>query len=120
LLLEIQNVRQIKDEGHRRWFTDDYFELILWYDDKDLIRGFQLCYDRFKMEKVLTWKRETGYTHDNVDDGEIPGQHKKTPILIKDGIFNRDKIAERFKKESAELDIDISKFVYDKLLEYRF
>ena len=34
MLTEIQNARQIAGEGVRRWFTDDYFDLIVWYGEE--------------------------------------------------------------------------------------
>lgn len=36
-LVENKNVRQRKDEGVRRWFLDDYFDFIVWYNkDKEI------------------------------------------------------------------------------------
>jgi len=40
MLGEIRNVRQIEGEGTRRWFTDRYFDLIVWYDDSGSLTGF--------------------------------------------------------------------------------
>jgi len=46
MLREVPNVRQIKGESKRRWFSDDYFDLIIWLDETDEIVGFQLGRDR--------------------------------------------------------------------------
>jgi hypothetical protein len=47
MLTEVQNTRQIKNEGRRRWFTDSDFDLIVWYEaDSSSIAGFQLCYEK--------------------------------------------------------------------------
>ena len=46
MLSEIKNARQVPGEGKRRWFRDDDFDLIIWYDDSDTVFGFQLCYDK--------------------------------------------------------------------------
>jgi hypothetical protein len=47
MLNEIANPRQIPGEGPRRWFTDSYFDLIVWYQGaSSSIAGFQLCYDK--------------------------------------------------------------------------
>jgi hypothetical protein len=55
-----------------------------------------------------------------VDDGETDAlSHKKTPVLIADGIFENEIIAGRFKEETAEIDPAVTAFVYDKLMEYR-
>ena len=46
MLTEFKGVRQREEEGIRRWFFDDYFDLIIWYDNNHQIEGFQLCYDK--------------------------------------------------------------------------
>ncbi len=42
MIVEKKDARQIENEGFRRWFTDDFFDLIVWYENKE-ITGFQLC-----------------------------------------------------------------------------
>ena len=118
MLKEVGKVRQVRNEGPRRWFADSYFDLVVWYDDSDNIIGFQLCYDKTKNERALTWQSEGGFHHDRIDDGEVPFRIKRTPIIVKDGVFEKRKIAERFKKESSELDQDLANFVYEKISEY--
>jgi len=45
-MLKELNVAQKEEDIFRRWFKDDYFDLIVWYNRNDYsIRGFQLCYD---------------------------------------------------------------------------
>lgn len=118
MLKEEKNVRQYQGEGRRRWFYDNYFDLITWHDAKDDISGFQLCYDKGGSERVLTWQKSKGYSHNKIDDGEVPGEHKKTPILVVDGKFNKSAIAEKFGRDSKEIDKNIAKFVYKKLLHH--
>jgi len=118
LLAEINNIRQIPGEPRRRWFTDIYFDLIVWFE-ADTILGFQLCYDKGKNEHALTWKSSMAYAHNRVDDGEEnPGHYKATPILMADGSFDNRMIADRFIIESAEIDLTISLFVFDKLIRF--
>ncbi|MGA2478014.1 MAG: hypothetical protein ABSG63_04605 [Spirochaetia bacterium] len=118
MLAEIQNTRQVAGEGFRRWFTDDYFDLIVWYGNDNALLGFQLCYDKQRQERALTWTTEHGFQHNRIDAGEVPGHAKMTPLIIADGAFNRDPVAERFRRESAALDPVIATFVYAKLKEY--
>ncbi len=119
MLKEYMNVRQIAGESKRRWFSDEYFDLVVWLDEREDIVGFQLCYDIVKGQRALTWHEETGFSHHRVDDGENrPGKLKATPILIPDGRFEYQEIAEKFKKESKNIEKWISKFVYKKLMEY--
>jgi len=118
MLTEVPNARQIKGESKRRWFSDDYFDLIIWLDETDEIVGFQLCYDKYGNERALTWRKQVGYVHERVDDGEHrPGKMKATPILVLDGQFEHEKIASVFKEESSEIEERISKLVYEKISE---
>ncbi len=119
MLQECEHVRQIDDETPRRWFNDDYFDLIIWCDDADDITGFQLCYDVSRQSHAIHWRLEAGFAHYRVDDGESrPGKIKSTPILMKDGLFDAVRIAERFRQESREIDQRIAQFVYATLLKY--
>jgi hypothetical protein len=118
MLAEIENPRQVAGEGFRRWFTDEEFDLIVWYDDDRALVGFQLCYDKQNKERALTWTIEHGFQHNRIDAGEVPGRAKMTPLIIADGSFSRDPVAERFRRESAGLDPAIAVFVYRKLKEY--
>jgi hypothetical protein len=116
MLKEYTNVQQINGEPKRRWFENDYFDLIVWYADDDEIFGFQLCYDKDTIEKALTWKKSTGYTHRRIDTGEYSAmQYPASPTLEKDGLFRKRKIADRFLKESAEIDPRIRMFVLKKI-----
>ena len=118
MLTEEKNVRQIPGEGLRRWFFDNFFDLIIWYEENKEIKGFQLCYDKLGKEKVFTWMKAGGYSHDEIDSGEVPGEHKKTPILVADGPFDKDSIGRRFLDESAHLESNLRELVYQKIREH--
>ncbi|MFH0975351.1 MAG: hypothetical protein V1874_06175 [Spirochaetota bacterium] len=119
MLKETANVQQIDGEHKRRWFWSDYFDLIVWISDENNIMGFQLCYDIRKNQRVLTWKKETGFSHDKIDDGESQsGKHKASPILTADGIFEKENVSAAFRNESRDIDKQIADFVYSKILEY--
>ncbi len=119
MLLEFKNVYQPEAEPKRRWFCDDFFDLIVWYDESNKIFGFQLCYDKPKNQKAVTWIRPMAYFHVRVDDGENrPGHYKAAPMLAANGVFDHAKIAQRFNEESALLDPTIARLVLEKLLRY--
>jgi len=121
MLHEVQNARQVEGEGFRRWFTDQYLDLIVWYAGDDAshpIEGFQLCYDKAVKERALTWRRNRGFLHEKVDDGEVMFAAKMTPVLVPDGLFDARLIASRFKAESGEIDGRIAKLVLDTLARY--
>jgi hypothetical protein len=115
MLQESEYVRQITGEPKRRWFSDDYFDLIVWVDESNIILNFQLCYDKKGHPRVLNWQAES-YAHLGIDDGEgRTGKPKATPILIPDGTFNRDGIVEAFEKACFNMDTKVSKFILDKI-----
>jgi hypothetical protein len=120
MLKEWQSVRQVPEDGYRRWFTDHDFDLIIWYPDEKQkeITGFQLCYDKSRHERALTWKKSEGYLHNKVDDGDITFGNKRTPILVPDGVFAREKVRDLFLKAAKEVDSDIVSFVVAKLEKF--
>ena len=80
MLKEYLQVRQIEGESKRRWFSDDYFDLIVWFDEQDEITGFQLCYDIHHVQRAVTWQKDSGFSHHKIDDGENrPGKAKASP-----------------------------------------
>jgi hypothetical protein len=118
LLAEIKHVRQVSNEGFRRWFTDEYFDLIVWYTGAE-VTGFQLCYDKGERERALTWRRPGRYEHHKVDDGEAPpGMYKMTPVLVQDGVFDHLAIAEKFQRASRRIDPEVARLVLDALRAY--
>jgi hypothetical protein len=117
MLHEIKDVRQIRDEPHRRWFADEQFDLVIWDEENDIV-GFQLCYDKSRDERAITWKLESGFSHNAVDGGEDrAGRYKGTPILTADGSFDAERVAAVFLGHSGALDAKSSDFIYLKLLE---
>jgi hypothetical protein len=117
-LVEAQKVRQNDGEPFRRWFTSDYFDLFVWQEENGEIASFQLCYNKNRNEHVLTWQKDSGFQHLSVDDGETPGHHKMTPILMPDSEFAAFPIAERFERESREIEKLVAEFVYQKIVSY--
>ena len=118
MLVELKDVKQNDDEDFRRWFADDYFDLIVWYDRNKNISGFQLCYNKEEDERSLTWKKNIGFSHNKIDDGDRPGQAKMTPVLVPDGTFAKHPVADKFKEKSKEIDSDTADFVYKTILLY--
>lgn len=120
MLKENPDVRQIPGDPPRRWFSDDFFDLIVWFAPDGSISGFQLCYDTEFKPRALTWMKEGGYRHDGVDDGDDPvGGHKSSPILVQDGAFDREDIGARFSAESEALPPEIREKVLEKIREYK-
>jgi predicted acylesterase/phospholipase RssA len=109
-----------KGELHRRWFGDRDYDLIVWYDEAGEICAVQLCYDKQAGEHALTWTREKGFAHNRIDDGEITGGHKRTPLLVPDGIFDAERVAENFREAAGELEPELAEFVYEQICSYTY
>ena len=89
MLVEIEGVRQIPEEGFRRWFVDENMDLIIWYDeDLETILGFQLCYDKKSVQRCLTWQR---------------GEGGKPSTLSTDGRFSMKRVIRLFESACQEL-----------------
>ncbi len=110
--IPLSKVRQIPGEPRRRWFHDDFFDLIVWSNQDTNILGFQLCYDIARDQRALTWRNDSGFSHNRVNAGkDILYRHKMPPVLIFDGIFNRETIIQRFKRESTMINKTVASFV---------
>jgi len=118
MLNEIKRTKQNAGEPFRRWFADDYFDLIMWYEKSGEILGFQLCYDKEKQERALTYTKENGFTHEGVLSGGAIFANA-SPILIQDGLFNADLIIEKFKAHSRDLPREIAAYVEKMLKSYK-
>ena len=117
-MLRNKPIRSVKGDSDRRWLSDDYFDLIVWYDSAHQIQGFQLCYDKVRSERALTWGLEHGFSHAGIDDGEAKLTANRTPILIADGPFPAKEVTREFLARSRLLPSDIRDFVLAKIAEY--
>jgi len=77
----MRDVRQHPNEPFRRWFSDDNFDLIVWFKPDKTIYGFELTYDKTDHEKAIRWFANKALSHHNVDSGEQDPRANRTPIL---------------------------------------
>lgn len=123
LFRELKDVYQPPGDRPRRWFTNEYFDLILWFENehRESLFGFQLCYDIAHDEHSLTWKRNEGFRHNTVDNGQTSRDIKKASILVPDGAFPYKVVLDRF-LEGVPLDKagERSLFVtvFDMIIEF--
>jgi hypothetical protein len=106
---------QHKGEPKKRWFADDYFEIIIWLDNDSAISGFQLCYDKKKNERALTWTKQNGFRHDWVDGGETSPTKNRSPILTEDGAFQVAPVLQQFILRSKNMEGPLRSFIIEKL-----
>ena len=118
-LRELPDTRQVEGEHRRRWFSSPDLDLIVWLGDQESIVGFQLCYDKLRGERALTWRAGRGYDHMGVDDGEQnAARAKSTPILVADGSFDRARVSQIFNESSETVPEDIRSTVTDLINRY--
>lgn len=103
--------------GKRRWFEDDGFELIVWYDRADAIEGFQLCYvtDNGREERALTWRPRNGFKHARVDTGDASPLKNQTPILVADGAVPWAELESEFEERSLKIEAGLRELVLGRL-----
>jgi hypothetical protein len=118
MLREIRPVRQSSQHTFRRWFTDADMDLFIWFSNQTPV-GFQLSYGKRELEHVISWERESGFSHSRVDDGEDrPARYKMTPILLSSSGLNLSQIARSFLAASEAMDPSLADFIYARLLEH--
>ena len=118
-LRELPDTRQIPGEPRRRWFHSPDLDLIVWFGEDDTPVGFQLCYDKARYERALTWREGRGFDHSAVDTGERGDvRHKSTPILVADGLFDTKSVRDEFIEAAGEVPEDIKSYVSRVLERY--
>lgn len=118
MLKEIKSARQEGSAHHRRWFADDFFDLIVWYDPDERLDGFQLCYNKSLDEHAFTWRQNSGFSHTRVDAGEHIATKNMAPILVPASLFPCADIRARFESSGREMDSKIVRLVTQKLEEF--
>jgi hypothetical protein len=119
MLREISGVRQDDPAVRRRWFQDDYFDLVVWTDRDGTLRSFQLAYDRTRREKLLAWDRASGYTHRQVEGGDDSVFRRMTPLLAADaGRFPKFRVISQFDARADALDEPLRHEIRSRLAGY--
>jgi len=119
-LTELKTAQQHDGEHRRSWFGSSEMDLIVWYDKDGSPVRFELYYDKTLSEHVFIWRKDSGYGHMAVDDGEQKPapHHKETPILVPDGHFDTNRIKALFEQSSEQLPATLAEFVKLKLVEH--
>ena len=76
-----------------------------------------MCYDRLKNERVLDWRKDGGFSHRRVDDGEARPGYKMSPLVVVDGRFLGFRIAREFEARGAALSPDLRNFMLVRIGE---
>ena len=117
MLIE-RSTRRIPNDFPRRWLCDDYFDLIVWYENDGSFHGYQLCYDKPCQERSLIWTLKKGFIHTAIDDGEQTPFANRTPIMVPDGAFPSALVKEQFLSRSTRIDPAIRELVVARIQEF--
>jgi hypothetical protein len=118
MLREFEGLRQ-EEGGFRRLLFNDSYDLYIWYDRREgEILGFQLVYMAGPEQKALTWEHERGFSHAEVE-GWDSSRFNRTPILVRDGAFDGERIEPDIARELEAADPAIAELVLRKIREYR-
>ena len=116
MLIELRDARQIQGEPIRRWFMSPAMDLIIWHDERMKPIGFQLCYDKGRREKAITWHEGGELVHSAIHSGEDTGlKHKESPILVDDVKPDFAYIKEHFEQQSGKLPPEVARLVLSAL-----
>lgn len=126
---EINVSKQDKYGPKRRWYQSDYFDLYIFYirhsermdkhADREFV-GMQLCYDIRRNQRTLEWKKELGFSHHAVKKGgdTLDDHGASAALLQKGGVFDAEKVIDRFMKDLPGLPAQVGTFVMKTLAEY--
>ena len=116
MLRESPNVHQKRGDPPRRWFSDEFFDLIVWFAPDGSVWGFQLCYDRDAAPRALTWIKGKGASHHGIDEGDSSaGAYDASPVLVQDGLFDAKSVGDRLAQASQSLPPEIRSTVLQEL-----
>jgi len=117
MLREIRNVKQYPGQLFRRWFNDDLLDLFVWYEAGGRIAGFQLCFDKDRQERALTYTDADGYSLNEVDaDGSA--WDMSSPVLVPGTEFPRVRLLAQLGERSEALDRRLFEYLIEKLKDY--
>ncbi len=119
MLREILSSRKIINGQSRRWFTNEMFDLFIFFNNENMLVQFQLCYDKQDNEHVISWSERSGYAHNRIDTGrDIPGR-AGSPLFVSNGSCDIETLKKAFIESSLNLDNSLFDQIYRKLVGYK-
>lgn len=119
MLKEYKTVSQEKT-GWRRLFSDENFDLYIWYDRPEgSITGLQLVeLSGAESCHALTWEKGNQSFYAGVMNEE-PYPFNPSPVLVVNGVFQRDLILRRFRAVDSDLPDQIRQLVRRVILSHQ-
>ena len=112
-LSEFKNVDQKElDKGiKRRWFQNEKYTLIVWYNLAGEKVGFQLCYGEAGSDTAISWYNNHEFSHRKIDYGK---HQNMAPVLQTDSGRIGQELFTDFYRYTKNLDADIVEFIQSK------
>ncbi len=114
MLRECRQVAQVNGEPIRRWFHDELFDLLVWFDGEDQPIGFELIHDPEDSPRALVYRPTGRLSYSYVDDGSSdvePAYGGMARILGKSASFPRELLLKEFTQRSEEMEPRVAQFV---------
>jgi len=119
MLREIPHVRQDTPGIVRRWFQDAYFDLWTWEEaEGGALTAFQLCYDKRRDERALSWRRDHGFDHLRVQTGRGGDVDSAALLQGEGGVFPAIIVSRKLKAAAAPLPDLMRRFIFHKVKAY--
>jgi hypothetical protein len=114
-MLQVAPIKAVEGDFPRKWMTDDYFDLYVWYEENGSIHGLQLCYDKKDDPRALTWLQAGAMRHNRIDDGEESPEANRSPILTDACPFHLEPLRTEFLTRAANIESEIRALVVEKI-----
>jgi hypothetical protein len=123
MLKEWEDLYQRPGERRRRCFTDEHFEIYLFFEPDGRIHHIQLIYLLEKGEPLRTmlWHQNDGYRHSDVDSGEGEGFQHNTGRAFSGsaaGPFDKKTVLRLFTAAAADMEQDIREFISETIASF--
>ena len=106
-LQEYVNVSQKEPGLKRKWFSDDKYVLIIWFDKLSKIKGFQILYGGSEKNCIISWDDDGKFSHILINNYNL-GSPKSLGYISQD-------IVSDFTEHASTIDKNILKFILGKI-----
>lgn len=112
-LVELVKVQQRPEEGYRRCFGSNCFDLWVWYSkDGSLLEGFQVIWGDNTL--AVTWSIDAGFSYRRIADEGFG--IKVTPLLEGNAGRIHPLLIPIFKRCALDIDRELTDFIVDKIM----
>ncbi|MEM7026714.1 MAG: hypothetical protein AAF410_00640 [Pseudomonadota bacterium] len=103
----------------RRWFSNEIFDVFVFFNHEDELVQLQLCYDKNNMERVNSCSRDLGYNHARIDTGRNISGRSGSPVFFDCSNCDIDRVKKTFIDSSLDLDDILFDQIYRKLIGFK-